>query len=470
MTLLHGALCLLLAAAAAGSDRELVGIYADRGGRAELGSGFLISAQGHVLTCYHVIHGAEKLTVYWDGHRFDRVVIESWAPDFDLAKLRLDGYDGATPHLVVDTRMIGNDRQPSGRQVLGYIHGGSSYQFGYELPRQGLEGGPFDYSERIRSVRGQRIFRRAKMRLLPLSTKLYKGMSGGPVLTDDGVVGVATGAYSEGGTVAWAIPLEYLRELKPIGKRPEQIRRWPPQTMLRLGWKALLKSFAVDEDAESVTQEFVTEVRSLAEVYERLRGYAVSARSSSGDAIRRYADLRRAPVDGCPAARLTRHYLLAVEMLREAVTGGVGDAFIDRGKVNKRLDTATEKLYTAVKRHDLSDEALGERARTIRSYAADLNATEHSRAALNVGAGELLEAIGAIDDAVAAVEQGIGKTGSCSVQWARLSKLDRGVRWIDRTLGYLASGEVVEQQMRELRRYRALAGVAEVVIYGELRR
>ena len=37
----------------------------------------------------------------------------------------------------------------------------------------------------------------------------YNGLSGGPVISKGGVVGVLSGSFAQSGTIAWAIPAKY---------------------------------------------------------------------------------------------------------------------------------------------------------------------------------------------------------------------------------------------------------------------
>ena len=58
-----------------------------------LGSGFIIDAEGHILTNYHVIEGAEKINVTIpDGRNFDAIV-QGADPRRDLAVIKIDAKD-----------------------------------------------------------------------------------------------------------------------------------------------------------------------------------------------------------------------------------------------------------------------------------------------------------------------------------------------------------------------------------------
>src|SRR5690242_7542700 len=70
----------------------------DRGvGRRSLGSGFIISADGHVVTNYHVVKGASDVAVkLGDGREFKAEVIGR-DPKTDLALIKLRGAPSGLP-------------------------------------------------------------------------------------------------------------------------------------------------------------------------------------------------------------------------------------------------------------------------------------------------------------------------------------------------------------------------------------
>jgi S1-C subfamily serine protease len=54
-----------------------------------LGTGFFISPDGAVLTCYHVIVDARDIDVVVDGVHHRNVLVTGIAPDDDLAELQV---------------------------------------------------------------------------------------------------------------------------------------------------------------------------------------------------------------------------------------------------------------------------------------------------------------------------------------------------------------------------------------------
>src|SRR5688500_869973 len=64
------------------------------------GTGFMIDAEGHILTNHHVIEGAERLTVKLADGRTLRAEVVGSDPDTDIALIRVEG-SGPFPHAVL---------------------------------------------------------------------------------------------------------------------------------------------------------------------------------------------------------------------------------------------------------------------------------------------------------------------------------------------------------------------------------
>src|SRR5688500_13772954 len=64
------------------------------------GTGFLIDAEGHILTNHHVIEGAERLTVKLADGRSLRAEVIGSDPDTDIALIRVNG-TGPFPHAML---------------------------------------------------------------------------------------------------------------------------------------------------------------------------------------------------------------------------------------------------------------------------------------------------------------------------------------------------------------------------------
>lgn len=225
-------------------DDRVVGVYATRaGGVTGQGSGFLISDKGHVLTCYHVIIGAQEIKISYQGNLFYLVIVESIAPDADLAVLRLIGLSEKTEYFECkrDIKQLRKDfkseikqlreslRAAKSCRMVGYsriLPAGPQQEVSPDLPQRDLVS-----STSFRGKEGEPIFLR-DINVLLLSATVYDGFSGSPVLLDGTVVGVFSGSVYEGGTTAWAIPLFYMAELEAI-----DVATWKPQKLYAdIGW------------------------------------------------------------------------------------------------------------------------------------------------------------------------------------------------------------------------------------------
>ena len=73
---------------------------------------------------------------------------------------------------------------------------------------------------------GKGIFKKS-INVISIEANIYGGVSGAPLLYGRLVVGIISGSLNEGGTLAWAIPVEYLASMEPYGKVPKVIDPWP---------------------------------------------------------------------------------------------------------------------------------------------------------------------------------------------------------------------------------------------------
>lgn len=62
------------------------------------GSGFLISSDGYIVTCEHVVKDASKITVFFQNLEIEAILVEKDS-EIDLAILKIDGLN--LPHLTL---------------------------------------------------------------------------------------------------------------------------------------------------------------------------------------------------------------------------------------------------------------------------------------------------------------------------------------------------------------------------------
>jgi len=161
-----------------------------RGPRQALGSGFIISADGYVVTNNHVIAGADAIEVMLDGDRSMNAEIVGTDPATDIALLKIDGADdlpfvewGSSDDLEIGEWVvaIGNPFGLGGTVTAGIV----------SAQARDIRSGPYDD-------------------FIQTDAAINSGNSGGPLFDATGeVVGVNTAIFSPtGGNVGigFAVP------------------------------------------------------------------------------------------------------------------------------------------------------------------------------------------------------------------------------------------------------------------------
>lgn len=156
-----------------------------------IGSGFVVSDEGHIATNYHVIEGGSSAGVKFQGsEEFEDVLeITHKSPSRDIAVIKV-GRKSDALNIIDDTSVL---------------IGQSIYAVGNP---EGLEG---TLSEGIISG-----FRKIndEFRLMQITAPISPGSSGGPVITKEGhVIGIATASLVTGQNLNFAIPATELRDL-----------------------------------------------------------------------------------------------------------------------------------------------------------------------------------------------------------------------------------------------------------------
>ena len=162
-----------------------------------LGSGFLVDAQGHVVTNNHVVENATKVVVTLDDGRELEAVVVGRDPRTDVAVLKVDA-GAPLPFLS-----LGNsDTARPGDWVVAM---GNPFGLGGTV------------TAGIVSARGRDIGAGPYDDFLQVDAPINRGNSGGPLFNTDGsVVGVNTAIYSpSGGSVGigFAIPSNVVKQV-----------------------------------------------------------------------------------------------------------------------------------------------------------------------------------------------------------------------------------------------------------------
>ncbi len=167
------------------------------------GSGIVWDERGHIITNFHVIQNASRLTVTMqDGSNHDAEVV-GVAPDKDLAVLRIDSGDtGLQPIALGDSSLL-----EVGRKVIAIGN-----PFGLDATM--TVGVVSALGREINSVTRRRI-----RDVIQTDAAINPGNSGGPLLNSLGqLVGVNTAIYSPSGAsagVSFAIPVNTVKDIVP---------------------------------------------------------------------------------------------------------------------------------------------------------------------------------------------------------------------------------------------------------------
>lgn len=218
--------------------------------RTSQGTGFFISPNGRLLTAYHVIVNSKKIWVTYKGIYSDNVSVEKISPSHDLVELQVNFRSSTqVPFLKLSTRPL---KIQAGEKVkiYGWPRGMPDFQLSGEIIKDGLLNSHTIQSE------GQRVFD-SEIGLMMIGVEAYGGMSGGPVLVGDRVVGVFNGSLHEGRGIAWAIPTSYTNTLTPHSIGPHHFYKWPRFTMISGQWNDLRNWFIYKPDGVSEYQRYV---------------------------------------------------------------------------------------------------------------------------------------------------------------------------------------------------------------------
>ena len=245
------------------AQEALVRIYVTLSNGRSQGSGFFTSNDGKIITAYHVIQGANAIEVRSEKlGTFTNIRVDSISPDYDLAVLQVLN-SGVTPFVNLE------DYAPSNQddlQVQGYPVGAP-----YQLIRTSATQPGFVQTSDYNNIRGERLFA-WNVQVIPLGAIVFSGMSGGPVVYRNRVIGILSGSYVQGGSIAWAIPAKYVStQLQPVQLKADQIERWEPVRLMDASaWKTLRSMVRMNPAAAAVSDEVSNGVEALAETYSEL--------------------------------------------------------------------------------------------------------------------------------------------------------------------------------------------------------
>lgn len=176
------------------------------------GSGSVIDNQGHILTNFHVIEGAQKLTVSFGGEKVYPATVVGGDPDTDLAIIKIDPPVGMTVVPLGDS-----DKLVVGQKVLAI---GNPFGLDRTLTTGVISG----LQRPIRARNGRPIDA-----AIQTDASINPGNSGGPLLDKFGkMIGINSQILSPAGGsvgVGFAVPASTAKKIIPQLIQFGEVRR-----------------------------------------------------------------------------------------------------------------------------------------------------------------------------------------------------------------------------------------------------
>jgi serine protease Do len=183
-----------------------------------LGSGFIIDAEGFILTNNHVVEQTDEITVTLNDEREFKATIVGRDPKTDLALIRIDPDGSLTPLPLGDSNDIS-----VGDWVMAI---GNPFGLGHTV------------TAGIVSAKYRRIGLGAYDDFIQTDASINPGNSGGPLLNTKGeAVGISTAIFSRTGAnvgIGFATPINMAKDLLPQLKEGKVIRGWLGVTIQKI--------------------------------------------------------------------------------------------------------------------------------------------------------------------------------------------------------------------------------------------
>jgi len=204
-----------------------------------LGSGVIVSKEGHIVTNNHVLNGTDDVTVQLSDGRQAKAKIVGTDGQIDLAVLKID-LENLTPLPIGDS-----DKVRVGQIVMAI-------------------GNPFGLDESVSqgiiSAKDRRAMNDSQVEFFQTDTAINPGNSGGPLVNIRGeVIGINTAIYSESGGnqgIGFAIPSNVVRSaMNSIISKGRVIRGY-----LGVGIQTVTKDIAEQFKLNSARGALVTDV------------------------------------------------------------------------------------------------------------------------------------------------------------------------------------------------------------------
>jgi 2-alkenal reductase len=180
-----------------------IAVMTDGPGEGGTGSGFVLDAEGHIVTNNHVVEDAERIIVRFADDTSAEAEVIGTDPDSDLAVIQVN----VSSNLLRPVELGDSDALRVGQRAIAIGN-----PFGFE---QTMTSGIVSALGRV--VRQESGF--SLPRLIQTDAAINPGNSGGPLLDSRGrVIGVNTLIFSRSGSnsgVGFAVPVNTVRRVVP---------------------------------------------------------------------------------------------------------------------------------------------------------------------------------------------------------------------------------------------------------------
>ena len=206
------------------------GVPQDRYESESLGSGFIISADGYVLTNEHVVRGAEEIIVKLHDRRQLKAELIGVDKRSDVAVLKIKGGDNL-PHV----ELAKTNPLKVGEWVIAI---GSPFGFDYTV------------TAGIVSAIGRNLRSEQYVPFIQTDVAINPGNSGGPLFNQDGaVVGINSQIFSRSGGymgMSFAIPIKLALQVTDQLREDGHVRRGWLGVLIQEVDRDLAKAFGLD--------------------------------------------------------------------------------------------------------------------------------------------------------------------------------------------------------------------------------
>ena len=194
-----------------------------------VGSGFIMSKEGYILTNNHVVEGADQIKVKLaDGKEFEGRIVGR-DPKTDLALVKIEGNSNLQP-----LQMGNSDELKVGNWVVAI-------------------GSPFGLEQTVTagivSAKGRVIGSGPYDNFIQTDASINPGNSGGPLINMQGeVVGINTAIVASGQGIGFAIPINMAKEVEPQLQKRGHVTRGLLGVAIQDVTPELAKSFGLKEN------------------------------------------------------------------------------------------------------------------------------------------------------------------------------------------------------------------------------